>query len=63
MTATKILLIVGFILLLIVIMPYAAIWSLNTLFALTIPFTFDTWCAAVVLSGIVSGNHFVTFKP
>ena len=62
MTATKILLIVGFILLLIVIMPYAAIWSLNTLFALTIPFTFDTWCAAVVLSGIVSGNHFVTFK-
>ena len=63
MSATKILLIGGFILLLIVIMPYAAIWSLNTLFALTIPFTFDTWCAAVVLSGIVSGNHFVTFKP
>ena len=62
MTATKILLIVGFILLLIVIMPYAAIWSLNTLFALTIPFTFDTWCAAVVLSGVVSGNNFVSFK-
>ena len=62
MTATKILMIVGFGLLLIVIMPYAAIWSLNTLFALTIPFTFDTWCAAVVLSGIVSSNNFVTFK-
>ena len=62
MTATKILMIVGFGLILIVLMPYAAIWSLNTLFALTIPFTFDTWCAAVVLSGIVSGNHFVTFK-
>jgi hypothetical protein len=62
MSATKILMIVGFGLLLIVLMPYAAIWSLNTLFALTIPFTFDTWCAAVVLSGIVSGNHFVTYK-
>jgi hypothetical protein len=63
MTATKILMIVGFGLLLIVIMPYAAIWSLNTLFpALAIPFTFDTWCAAVVLSGVVSGNQFVSFK-
>ena len=62
MTITKILLIVGFILLLFVLMPYAAIWSLNTLFALTIPFTFDTWCAAVILSGIVSGNHFVSYR-
>ena len=49
--------------LLIVLMPFAAIWSLNTLFpALAIPFAFDTWCAAVLLSGIVSGNDFVTFK-
>lgn len=63
MTATKILMIVGLVLLLIVIMPFAAIWSLNTLFpALAIPFTFDTWCAAVVLSGVVSGNQFVSFK-
>ena len=62
MTGTKILMVVGLFLVLIVLMPYAAIWSLNTLFALTIPFTFDTWCAAVVLSGIVSGNNFVTFK-
>jgi len=63
MSATKILVLVVLALVLIVLMPYAAIWSINTLFALTIPFTFDTWCAAVVLSGIVSGNHFVTFKP
>ena len=62
MTGTKILMVVVLFLVLIVLMPYAAIWSLNTLFALTIPFTFDTWCAAVVLSGIVSGNNFVTFK-
>jgi hypothetical protein len=51
------------ILTLVILMPFAAIWSLNTLFpALAIPFAFDTWCAAVLLSGIVSGNHFVTFK-
>jgi hypothetical protein len=62
MTTTKILLIVVFILALFVLMPYAAIWSLNTLFSLAIPFTFDTWCAAVVLSGIVSGNNFVSFR-
>jgi hypothetical protein len=62
MSATKILMFVVLALVAIVLMPFAAIWSLNTLFALTIPFTFDTWCAAVVLSGIVSGNNFVTFK-
>jgi hypothetical protein len=63
MNVTKILMIVGLVLLLIVIMPFAAIWSLNTLFpVLAIPFTFDTWCAAVVLSGVVSGNQFVSFK-
>lgn len=29
--------------------PFAVIWSLNTLFGLTIPFTFSTWCAAAFL--------------
>lgn len=62
MSATKILMLVVLALVLIILMPYAAIWSLNTLFTLTIPFTFDTWCAAVVLSGVVSGNQFVSFK-
>jgi hypothetical protein len=63
MTVTKILMVIGLILVLIVLMPFAAIWSLNTLFpALAIQFTFETWCAAVVLSGVVSGNQFVSFK-
>lgn len=63
MTATKILLIVGLVLVLIVLMPWAAIWALNVLFpALAIPFTFDTWCAAVILTSVISGNNFVTFK-
>ena len=59
----KYLLIIGFVVLILILAPVATIWSLNTLFpALAIPFAFDTWCAAVLLSGIVSGNHFVTFK-
>ena len=58
----KILLYVLIIGLLVVLMPFAAIWSLNTLFGLTIPFTFDTWCASVILSGIVGGNAGISIK-
>ena len=37
----------------VVIGPLATIWALNTLFpALAIPFTFETWVAAVVLGGV-----------
>lgn len=41
---------------LVVLGPIATIWALNTLFpALAIPYTFETWAAAVVLGGLV-GN-------
>jgi len=40
-----------------VLMPCATIWSLNTLFpVLAIPLNFDTWCAAVILGGVVGGG-------
>lgn len=44
---------------LIIFWPLGAIWALNTLFNLTIPYTFWTWLAVVVLvifakSGITS---------
>lgn len=32
------------------IMPLAAIWALNTLFSLSIPYTFWSWLAMVVLA-------------
>lgn len=48
--------------LMLVLMPFAGIWSLNTLFGLTIPFNFDTWCASIILSGIVGGSTGVSFK-
>ena len=45
-----------FVILLVIIGPILTIWSLNTLFNLTIPFTFETWAAAGVLSAVVSGG-------
>jgi hypothetical protein len=34
--------------------PFATIWALNTLFSLSIAYTFKTWLAALVLGSIVS---------
>ena len=34
--------------------PVAVIWALNTLFGLSIAFTFKTWLAALVLIGAVA---------
>jgi len=46
----------------IILGPIATIWSLNTLFpVLAIPYTFDTWVAAVVIAGIVRGDG-LSFK-
>jgi hypothetical protein len=37
----------------IVLGPIASIWSLNTLFpSLAIPYSFDTWLAALLLGGV-----------
>ena len=32
-----------------VVFPFLFIWSVNTLFALTIPYTLETWSAVVLL--------------
>jgi len=46
----------------IILGPIATIWSLNTLFpVLAIPYTFDTWVAAVVIAGIIRGDG-LSFK-
>jgi hypothetical protein len=39
----------------VVISPLALVWSLNTLFALGIPYTFWTWLAMLVLGGTIGG--------
>lgn len=49
----KIIAVFGFILLIVflaLVGPLLTIWALNTLFpALAIPYTFDTWCAVVLI--------------
>ena len=60
---TKLIFIIALVGLIIVIVPLATIWSLNTLFpTLAIPFTFDTWMASLVLGGVVGGTTGVSFK-
>jgi len=36
--------------------PLISIWALNTLFGLSIPFTFATWFASLWISGIIAGG-------
>jgi hypothetical protein len=52
-TLTSIILLVIFLL---IFWPLAAIWSLNTLFGLTIPFTFWNWLAVTVLTATVNSS-------
>jgi len=58
----RIVALIAFALLVIWLAPLAAIWSVNTLFSMTIPYTFDTWCASLILSGVVSGQSMISFK-
>ena len=45
------------VILLVVFGPFFTIWSLNTLFpVLAIPYTFDTWCAVILLGLFFKGN-------
>ena len=41
---------------LIVVSPFATIWSLNVLFNLGIAYTLETWIATVWLSMVTFGN-------
>jgi hypothetical protein len=38
------------------ITPWLAIWALNTLFSLSIPYTLQSWAASVVLCSVIRGN-------
>jgi hypothetical protein len=58
----KYLIIIGIVLAVAVLVPFATIWSLNTLFPiLAIPFTLDTWLAAIILGGVVGGSTGLSF--
>lgn len=49
----KLVFLIAFILFMVIIGPVATIWSLNTLFpVLAIPYTFETWVAALIIGGL-----------
>jgi len=58
---TKYIIAIAFGLIILFFFPFAAIWSLNTLFGLAIEFTLDTWMAAFLLISLIQGNG-LTFR-
>lgn len=53
----KVFLFVLLIIALVALGPFLGIWALNTLFpTLAIPYTFDTWAAAVLIKGFLTVN-------
>ena len=51
------------VILLVVFGPFFTIWALNTLFPLlVIPYTFETWCATILLGMFLRGNVSVSKK-
>ena len=56
MTYVKIAALMLLIAVIVILSPLCVVWSLNVLFpVLAIPYTFDAWCAIVLLHGFVQG--------
>ena len=60
-TTTK-LIWIAFVIACIALGPLATIWSINTLFTLTIPYTLETWGAVVWLTMVTFGNVVSTIR-
>lgn len=54
--ATGLILMLVFIVAVAVIGPFLAIWSVNTLFSLTIPYSLETWSATILLGMFLRGD-------
>lgn len=51
----KAVVLIAVIIFLVVVGPFLSIWALNTLFpVLAIPYTFDTWCATILIKGFLT---------
>jgi len=51
------LILIGFVLTVIVLIPLALIYSINTLFDLSNPYDFQHWLAAFIVIAIAQGNR------
>lgn len=40
----------------VLLFPFAVVWSLNTLFAVGLSYTWQTWLASFILTAVVSGS-------
>jgi len=57
MNNSTLLILLVILILAIILVPLGVIWSLNLLFGLEIAYTFGTWFAALLLSGVVGGSR------
>ena len=62
MKTTTILIWLAFVIAAVTLGPLATIWSINTLFTLTIPYTLETWGAVVWLTMVTFGNVVSTIR-
>jgi hypothetical protein len=60
--ATAGFLVIGLIVAAVIFMPLAVIWSVNTLFATSIAFTFWNWLAVVVLGSFIRATPTAVIK-
>jgi len=59
---TGIFVLAGFIFVWVFFAPFAFIWALNTLFGLTIAYSFKTWLAALIIGTIISAKATTSHK-
>jgi hypothetical protein len=62
MKTTTLLIWLAFVIAAVTLAPLATIWSINTLFTLTIPYTLETWGAVVWLTMVTFGNVVSTIR-
>ena len=62
MSTAELILVLLIVLALVIIMPLAVIWSVNTLFGTAIAYTFKTWAASLILGGTVGGAKYNSAK-
>jgi hypothetical protein len=62
METTTLLIWIAFVIAAVTLGPLATIWSINTLFVLTIPYTLETWGAVVWLTMVTFGNVVSTIR-
>lgn len=51
-----------FLLAMVIAVPFINIWAINTLFGLGIAYTFWTWLASLIVTGLIRGDSLAKVK-